>query len=361
MGRILSIRYADTPDAEQLGKLYDERLDSCNASSALVNEIIRKSNETLAGAITDSITLVAEWVGSEGDIVGTGRLINVVEGATQPLMYHDTGDGGLELFTREASDVEFGSMVTREDSLKMGVGKAISALRALLATRFSGLFGSDHVLAEFLPHYDDDEKKVNAFGLMIIDQLMTKGALESVKKECSEILGRRIESNTDLLLALTRDLSTEQRNTVVAKYFPETIQSDLIESKTRRIMAHVGEKTVGALVNLERIYGTGRFNRTGYFPIDGGGNYTALISDGAANVRDVPTVCVDGDQLFQSQVMVLKPFNGTTEGLRGIRAWVIPGNLSLRNVQIPRQAALVIGARNGDFLTAYQLPASSKR
>jgi len=256
--RKLIVRPVRENDTEDLARIYAE-LDSCNARPSQTSSIIQATQKSLEGELND-LTLVAEDP-SSGQILGSGRLIKQTG-----IQMYSPSQNGLTLTQHEDEFVEFASMIVPALERGQGIGKTISIVRSFLAK----LFDTEKILAEFLPSYESPDGYNNQFwSELILPQLKVNGVLSQLKAECSFYLDRKIQSDQDLLYALVHDLSGKQRNKLVAEYFP--IHLNLQNSD---FQGTVGESTKAAIHNLREIYGKS-FKLTGFFPIDGGQNYTA--------------------------------------------------------------------------------------
>ncbi|MEK7672324.1 MAG: hypothetical protein AAB373_00420 [Patescibacteria group bacterium] len=369
---LIKIRPVHESDATGLVRLY-QRLDSCNGDVAQIREIIKDSRQSLMSPRFQSMTLVAEALdenlNSKG-IAATARLILLGEDDPDhaPLMYEETQQG-LEL-TRRSSDpsLEMAGMVTLPECEGRGIGKALAAVRALIARRFNGVTGTDKILVEFLPQYDDSDSKENAFWRdLILSHLMQNGTLEQAMNQTSEMSKQPINNANELLKVLLK-ADVRIRNTIVKKYFPALIPGDKISAAARQVTGDVGRETKGALVNLQRIYGSGTFTQTGTFPIDGGPNYETAAIYGALGDRTVRTVYTDQsaeDARIMAEtperLIVWAPQSPTQAALRN-SSWVMtPGIIGSKTVKLPHTVSSLTNIASGEETSAFKLPISSSK
>lgn len=362
---IARLRHVRDEDTHALAGLY-KQLDTCNGSVEGAAEVVKDSLASAHGPL-ENVTLVAELVDSTNleasQVVATGRLIRIgdAERSTHSLMYRETAEG-LELEGASGLMIEFGGLVVDNKYRGYRLSKAITALRAFIARRFTGAFGTSEIVVEFLPDYDDLETKSNAFWRdLILAHLIESGMLSHIKKDCSGLTGRQIQTDEDLLMALLKDLGTVDRNSIVERYFPQSIPADMLTSQVRNVTQNVGQDTVGALVNMRSLYPD--LVKAGHFPVDGGSNYTSTTPMGAQGARTVEAAFAQttpGDEetikSLRQTAVVLKPINDTRHSLRELEAYVLPGIFTQGSAKLPHQAAELMGLEeNGTEVTFIEL------
>lgn len=376
--KITRIRPIAETDTAVLMELY-KHLDTCNGDPTQVQEIIRQTQNFLNGDVTgpprqmESLTYVGEFVDfkhpTNAKPVGTGRLIKLGDTEeSDPLMYEETAKG-IELTKKQRGGcIEFGGMVVGHKHRGTVVGKAITLMRAIIAKEFSGLFGANDIIIEFLPEYDDKDKKTNAFWTdLVLPGIKAKGKLERAKQMCSEFTETKIATDDDLVLALLK-LSTEKRNMVVEECFPDVIDGNSITPQARQSMGTVGKETMGALINMQRIFVPGTLNVGGYFPVDGGPNYESQTGYGAVASRTVRVVYGE-DNWVDNEIMsspgrhnalVFNPVKGTAHGIKQMIGYAMPGIFTNSIAKLPYQAKELLGVPEGHHVTYHLLPQSQK-
>jgi len=256
--RNIAIRPVGLKDTEDLANLYSE-LNSCNANPDTVDAAIQDTQATLQGDLKQ-LTLIAHD-SDTGEALGSGSLIwqNEIQ------MYEPVLDG-LELTKTSGDIMEFGSMIVAPEARGQGIGRSISEVRA----RFAHIFSPDLLLAEFLPEYLNTQKKNTFFWQEdILPSLYASGSMPALMQACSQMTGKAIASPGALLKALETELSSKDRNQLVSEFFPKYLPESALD-----YCGTIGKMTKPALHNLQGIY-QDRFELAGYFPTDGGKNYTA--------------------------------------------------------------------------------------
>lgn len=371
LNSIVRIRPVENRDVKDLQGLY-KILDSCNGSAAKAQAIIKESRDSLMSKTFQSLTLIAEILDENlapQEIVATGRLI-LLDGndEEQPLMYEDT-QSGLELTHRvNEPALEMAGMVTKTEWEGQGIGKAMTAVRALIARNFNGITGADKIFVEFLPSYDVEGTKENSFWRdLILKHIKESNMLTEAILLCSELTGETVLTEQDLLTTLAK-AKLEHRNQIIKKYFPKVIKNSDITAAAREITENVGSKTMGALINLERAYGSARFERTGMFPIDGGPNYQTETQYGALGEKTVNCAYTDDsveDEKIMSHIpnrlIVWKPRSHTLRDLRDSKYYLTPGILGPRTAKLPREISNATNIASGESISAFKLPSSSSR
>lgn len=370
---LVKIRPVEMKDAPDLTELY-RRLDTCNGEVSQVKVIIQASRASLMSQRFESLTLVAEALSDDLaplEVVATARLIllGAEDPEQAPLMYEET-EKGLELIKRSTNpSLEMAAMVTKSSYEGQGIGKALTAVRAILARTFSGLIGTDRILVEFVPNYEDQDSKENAFWRdLILARLIETNTLDAAMKKCSALTSKKITTPDELLKVLIK-LPVGTRNVMIKEYFPSLIPADKITSDARKVTGDVGAETKGALINLQRTYGSGTFVQTGTFPIDGGPNYETSAHFGALGDRTVRTTYTDGsveDAKVMTQsaerLIVWAPKPPTQRALRD-SSWVMtPGILGPKVVKLPIEVSGVTNVGPNEETSIFRLPlASSKK
>ncbi|MBL4694132.1 hypothetical protein JKY72_02080 [Candidatus Gracilibacteria bacterium] len=416
MPELYRIRPVEARDAEQLAELY-ERLDTCNGSVDQVDAIIAESQKSLNERPFKRVTLVTEMVEdnpeAETTLVGTGSLIKVnsinsndtinqapntkltsrplpprrstanlsssfapgqnpktaqiIEPKSLPTMMYRDVAGGLQLVPYRTKAVEFAAVTTRDGWEGRGIGKSMTALRALLARKFSGVFGADNVIVEFLPQYDE-KTTTNAFWEeLILSSLKEADTLDALMKFCSKETKKEITKVEELPHALAIELSNGDRNEAINKYFPSFIMGNKISAQARKVSRNVGRKTQGALINLQTFYGSSAFDRIGHFAIDGGPNYSAKTQYGAPGEKTVPTEFTDSSledartmRESSETAIVYKPVANTLAGLRSLIAIVTPGIFDSELAKLPRDIQTLLELEDGEEITYFKLPQSTR-
>ena len=366
---IVRIRPAASKDKAGLKVLY-RRLDSCNGSEDTVGASIAATRRSLQDENFERFTLVAEVLDEDGgvvDMAATGSLILLGEQDPSeiPIMYYETKEGLEQGSRKSGAAVDMAGMVTKEEWERRGIGKAVTAVRAIVARKYAGTIGTDTMLTEFLPGYDNPETKENAFWRdLILPRLMETGELMT---EAQHLSNQPVSTIPELLGVLLK-LGAKDRNKIVKKYFPHKILGSQISAEARAVLGDVGQKTKGALVNLQRMYGSGMFTRTGAFPIDGGQNYEAPVAYGALGDKSVVTAYSDGgaeDERIMAesrqQVVVSTPRANRKEDLRGATWYLTPAIAAGRAIKLPKIVAELTHVAPGGQTSYYELPRSSKR
>lgn len=373
MKNLVQIRLAEPKDSKGLANLY-RHLDSCNGSASMADAVIKETRESVMSREFKSLALVAETLDEETlaptGLVSTGRLILLgATGDSAPLMYENTTDG-MKLVKREGdAALEMAAMVTDPAFRGHSIGKAMTAVRALIARNFSGFTGTDRLLVEFLPPYDDPITKENAFWRDLIVPHLEKDPQKtaSLKSDCEKMTSTPVNTMQDVLKVLLK-LDPVQRNLIVEKYFPHLIPNDGITAAARHITEEVGKNTKGALLNLQRLYGSGTFNKTGNFAIDGGPNYETLAMYGALGDKTVQAGYTDGsveDAKIMAEtpnrLLVWKPRPNTQRELRSANWVMTPGILGPKVAKLPRDIAQITNIAQNEAISVFNLPRSSSK
>ncbi len=369
---LVKVRPAEERDAQALNRLY-KRLDTCNGEDGKALGIIRESRESLMSQRFKSLTLVAEALDDNlapKEVVATARLILLGDEDPDhaPLMYEETQQG-LEL-TKRSSDpsLEMAAVVAKLEYEGKGIGKALSAVRAIIARRFTGIIGTGKVLVEFVPEYDDPDSKENAFWRdLILSHLVETNTLDAAMHKCAELSGQKINTPGELLKVLVK-ADVKIRNEMVRNYFPHVIPGEKITAAARQVTGNVGKATKGALINLQKIYGSGTFTQTGTFPIDGGPNYETLAHFGALGdktVRTSYTVASDEDSRIMAEtherLIIWTPQAPTQRSLRD-SSWIMtPGIVGPRVVKLPHAVSGLTNIASGEETSVFKLPLSSSK
>lgn len=362
---LVRLRPAQTDDADELAGVFSF-LNSPHASPRNVPEIIQSTQDSLAkdGNMTH-LTVVAETLDPDTlqpkNIVAGGSLVKMSSGAGAPRLYRFREDGSMELFTYTQPTLEFGGMVAHKDARGLGIGMAVSAVRAIVARYFAHLFGAEHVLSDFLPPLKSIATKENAFWTdLIVEQLRRTGRLAAVKAMASRLTNTEVRTNTQLSAAIGNVISDDDRNRMIDDFWPSIINPADVTDSVETITRNVNTPTVQARKNLLAIYG-GAMTQIGAFPINGGPNYVARSNEGPA----VKQSKLKFDSNFgQNRAVVFPPYTrgleagtATPEDLRGFNAiWTPFASLEDGRIVVSKKVGRVLGLEEGADVYYYVPP-----
>jgi len=360
---LVRLRSAEMRDADELAQVFSF-LNSPHAAPDNVKGIIGATQESLArdGGMTH-LTIVAETLDpislDPKHIVAGGSLVRMSGGDSAPLLYRIEDDRSMNLFTYDQPTLEFGGMVAHPDARSLGIGMAISAVRALIARYFNHLFDADAVLSDFMPPLNDIDTKENVFwDDLIVNCLQLNGNLDAVKDMVSKLTGTKVTTNTQLSAAIGNILSDDDRNRMVNRYWPQLIDSSLVSDDVLNITRNVNGPTEKARDNLLAIYG-GSMSRIGAFPINGGPNYVAKATDGPTAAEGVLGLSYIP---ASDRSVVFNPFSegltkpATPNDLRDFTAYWTPASVKDGRVSVSNSVAFVLGRLYNDPVYSYTPP-----
>lgn len=326
---IVHIRPVVEDDALGLAES-NKSLNSPHAPTDLtaVRRVIEASQRSISGqGVPTQVNIVAEqedlWT-RQKKIIGGGALVKMGSDGEFPILWMPNQDGSLTRRRYTEPTLEFGGASVAKDAQGLGVGKAITAARALIAKQYASLFGAQHVLSDFLPPLDNIDTKENAFWEMIVAALRDNGNLERVMQFCEEKTGTRIQNTTELSAVIGNIMSDADRNAMVDMFFPETIPADSISHEVAEIMRNVNAPTEAARANLLKIYGSA-FQTIGVFPINGGPNYAAPAELGPTGEGPTP-LDVRNHVELRVKMLLFKPLGEDFSGLRNFQATLLYGD-----------------------------------
>ena len=344
------LRLVNENDLDALQELYTH-LNTCNGNPELCEHIIQESVESIQSRhLFKSIAFVIETL-DQSRLVACARLIKIGDKNFPTMMYieHPTG---LQLMPYHENLIELAGAVVLPEYQRQGLGCALTAIRALMARLFSGVMGTEKVLAEFLPLYGEDQW-TNDFWTYLVNECLDRELLTlALQKRVS----RPLEHETDLAQVLLRQLDIPTRNQMINRYFPTWIHN--VPEDVRHVIETVNPKSRGALINFQRIYA--QIEKVGVFAIDGGSNYTALVQSGALGDRTVD--CHFEEEFFVNRAIVFLPLTSRLSSLRSFEALICPGIFRPTFAKLsPITKPILEKWAEGDSLeeiTYYQLPFS---
>lgn len=366
---LLHIRPVSHADAPQVETLF-ERLNSCNGNPKIVREVISRSNQSFKRT-GDRLTFVADAHPLNGGeprfAVGTSSLIRKLAGQGEAIpMYREATDGLLNLVWEKEDAIELGAMVVDEKYEGGYVGKGLTMTRAIIARIFAGSIGPERVIAEFLPKLDDSGTN-GFFDDVILKHFIDSGRVEDVRQELSRMLGKPVNTTLEIFIAITTELNAEDRNKIVRTYFPVSFERKDISKSALKALGSIGERTIGAKINIERAFATG-LELVGYYPADGGGNFRADCAMGglgtktvAADFMDERTLAALADNPQAPWVICFPPVAGRMSELSTFKAVVTPAIRSEECVIIPEKAGELLEVAEMEEVTFRALPTATKR
>ncbi len=355
---IISIRPVQEDDAQGMAES-NRSLNSPHAPTNLdaVRKIVAASQSSISGHGTPTqVNVVAqeEWETGEKRIIGGGAVVKMGSDGEYPTLWRPNPDGSFERFRYTDPTLEFGGASVAKEAQGRGVGKGITAVRALISRKYGPLFHAEHILSDFLPPLDDSDTKVNIFwDNLIVKLLEENGTLGQVMAYCSEKTGIHIEDTTTLSAVIGNTMSDGDRNAMVDRFFPTTIPAEKISPEVRRITQNVNGPTEAARANLLRIYGDA-FKIMGIFPINGGPNYAARAELGPTGEGPTP-LQIQGHVEDRVRMLLFKPLGEGFEGLRNFRAMMIEGSINGDQTVIDALTAKMTGFAQGDPVMRFQL------
>ncbi|MCX6734132.1 MAG: hypothetical protein NTX63_04990 [Candidatus Peregrinibacteria bacterium] len=355
---IVAIRPVQEEDAQGLAQS-NRSLNSPHAPTGLeaVKRIIAASQDSLSGkSVPTQVNVVAEEMYVHGGrrIVGGGALVKMGSDGEYPILWKPNDDGSFSRFRYTQPTLEFGGASVALDAQNMGVGKGITAARALIARKYGSLFGAGHVLSDFLPPLDNVDTKENIFWSdVIVSALRESGTLQQVMAYCQEKTGVHIEDTSTLSAVIGNTMSDADRNAMIDQFFPETITAKSISPEARRITQSVNGPTEAARANLLKIFGDA-FKIIGAFPINGGPNYAAPAELGPTGEGPTP---VRIRELTEGRVKMLlfRPLGEGFEGLRNFHASMVRGDIIGSHTIISEETARMTGIKKSDELMRFRL------
>ncbi len=355
---IISIRPVQEDDAQGMAES-NKSLNSPHAPTSLeaVRKIIAASQSSISGHRTPTqVNVVAQekWETGERRIIGGGAVVKMGSDGEYPILWRPNSDGSLSRFRYTDPTLEFGGVSVAEDAMKRGIGKTISAARALIAKKYASLFNAEHILSDFLPPLDNSDTKVNIFwDDLIVKLLRENGTLGQVMAYCQEKTGIHIEDTTTLSAVIGNTMSDTDRNAMVDRFFPETIPAERISPAVRRITQNVNGPTEAARANLLKIYGDA-FKIMGIFPINGGPNYAARAELGPTGEGPTPLQIQDEIE-GKIKMLLFKPLDDGFEGLRNFQATMVNGDINGDHAIISKITAQMAGFAQGDEVMRLRL------
>ena len=344
------LRLVREGDLQALQDLY-AHLNTCNGNPELCEHIIQESVESVQSrTLFKSVAFVIETL-DQSQLIACARLIKVGDKNFPTMMYIEHPKG-LQLMPYHENLIELAGAVVHPDFRRQGLGCALTAIRALMARLFSGVMGTEKVLAEFLPLYGEDQW-TNDFWTYLVNDCLDRDLLTLALQKR---VPYELQSETKLAQVLLRHLDIPTRNQIINRYFPTWIHS--MPESARHVIETVNPKSRGALINFQRIYA--QIEKVGVFAVDGGSNYTALVQNGALGDRTVD--CVFEEEFFVDRAIVFLPLTSRLSSLRTFEALICPGifrptfaKLSPSLEPILKQLA---GQSTLEEISYYQLPFS---
>jgi hypothetical protein len=330
------VRFAEEKDNHVLTELYTQ-LNSCNAHPGIVDQAISKTLAVVHGEAFERVTLIAEELKDNGifEAEATASFF-VPDEKEDGLIYYAQERDHLELKARKHNYVEFGGLVSLPE--KRGYCSLLTPSRALMVRwmKQTGLIDADQVLIEFLPKYQlvthtetEFELQTNAFWeKLILPYLIQSGHLSLMLKELS--------CTQQGLFTKLKGLPLAERNRLIDKFFPKTIDNSLIDDEVNQVLRNVAAPT--AKSTLERMY---NLLTIGYFPVDGGLNCVGDISTGFTGEVDAPVDVTANASNFRDPAIVRNPNNPQVLYLTG-------GIWAENTAIISCNSASVIGVNEGD-------------
>ncbi|MEK7672323.1 MAG: hypothetical protein AAB373_00415 [Patescibacteria group bacterium] len=350
---IIDIRPVQEDDAEGLASS-NSSLNSPHAPTnlAAVRRIIAASQGSISGKGNPTqVNVVAEerFLNGESRIVGGGALVKMGSDGEYPILWRPNADGSLTRSRYTDPTLEFGGVSVARDAQGKGVGKGITAARALIAKRYGALFGVRNVLSDFLPPLNNVDTKENAFwDDMIVELLRENGNLAEVMAYCQEKTGISISDTTTLSSVIGNIMSDADRNVMVDRFFPKDIPAERITPEIQTIMENVNGPTEAARANLIKIFGND-FRIIGVFPINGGPNYVAPVEKGP--IGEGPTPLQVRDELVNRvKILLFRPLAAGFEGLRNFKATLVDGEMNGNSVTVSKTTAQIAGFIDGENL-----------
>lgn len=347
---ILKIRPVHEGDAEGLA-VANRSLNSPHAPTDVqaVNSIIQRSQGSISGQQEPTqLNVVAEEMGTDkSTIVGGGAIVKMGSDGEFPILWKEQPDGSMKRFRYTDTTLEFGGVSVGQEYQGKGYGKALTAVRALIATKYANLFGAEYILSDFMPPLDDLDTKENAFwDDLIVPLLKQNGTLQAVMGFCQEKTGMVITNTTQLSSVIGNVMSDADRNEMVDKFFPETIPAELISPIARAITQDVNGPTQAARANLIKIYGE-EFQIIGAFPINGGPNYRARAENGPKG--EGPFTLKITEEVAESiKLLVFRPIEEGLEGLQKFEAFLVAGQITEARLILSKHVADVAGFKEGE-------------
>ncbi len=355
---IISIRPAQEDDAQGMAES-NRSLNSPHAPTNLdaVRKIVAASQSSISGHGTPTqVNVVAEelWGNGERRIIGGAAIVKMGSDGEFPTLWRTNPDGSFTRFRYTDPTLEFGGASVAKEAQSRGVGKGLTAARALMAKKYRALFGVEYVLSDFLPPLNNKDTKENIFwDDLIVKLLQENGTLGQVMSYCKEKTGINIEDTTTLSAVIGNTMSDGDRNAMVDRFFPETIPAEKISPEVRRITQNVNGPTEAARANLLKIYGEA-FRIIGIFPINGGPNYSARAELGPTGEGPTPLQIRDKVE-GRIKMLLFRPLGEGFEGLRNFRATIVEGDIIGSRVAISRKAAEMAGFAQADEVMRLRL------
>lgn len=348
---IISIRPVQEDDAQGMAES-NKSLNSPHAPTNLdaVKRIIAASQGSISGHGTPTqVNVVAQekWETGESKIIGGGAVVKMGSDGEYPILWRPNPDGSLSRFRYTDPTLEFGGASVAKEAQSRGVGKGITAARALISRKYGSLFNAEHILSDFLPPLDDPDTKVNIFwDDLIVKLLQEQGTLGQVMAYCKEKTGIHIEDTTTLSAVIGNTMSDADRNAMVDRFFPETIPAEKISPAVRRITQNVNGPTEAARANLLKIYGDA-FKIMGIFPINGGPNYAARAELGPTGEGPTPLQIQDEVE-GRVKMLLFKPLGEGFSGLRNFQAVMVDGDIDGDRTAVSKMTARIAGLSQGE-------------
>jgi hypothetical protein len=278
--RIRTVREEDINDLAEANK----SLDSYHAPTdlAVLGRLIQRSIISSTGqSESPHIHFVAETLEAENQprIVGGGGLVKMTTSQPKsPFHWRTKEDGSLILLPYEDPTLEFGGASVAEEFKGRKIGLALTYTRAYVVSKIAAHFGVEFVLADFMPKLDDDYTKENVFWSdLIVPALQKHRTLKEIISFVETRTGREIRFIQDLSMLIGNILPDDDRNEMIDKYFPKSLDANLMTPEIWDITQTVGGKTQAAVKNMKRVYGA-NLEMIGAFPINGGPNYRAPVN-----------------------------------------------------------------------------------